>query len=230
MGGHQRTGIPGPVELFRAASGLPVAERAHLSGRLSSAPWARVVAAFRMNGTSLLDVGCGPGLLAHLLERAGYAGSYLGVDPDERKVDRARTWLAESPRREFRVAGVEGVPERGFDQVAIVDVLYLVPPSERAALVAAISSRLAPGGRLVALTSGGGPGWKRVVDRVQERLAVAVLGFTHGVIVAPCDGAEVAELLSRAGLLDVRVEDAGEGYLHGFELVSGLAPGSGPGS
>ena len=66
-------------------------------------------------------------------------------------------------------------------------------------LVAEVASRLAPGGRLVALTSGGGPRWKRAVDRFQERLAV-VLGVTRGAVVAPCDGAEVASLFSQAGL------------------------------
>lgn len=198
-----------------------MAERAHLAVRLTSAPWTRVVAGLRFDGSSLLDVGCGPGLLAYLLERCGYTGTYLGVDPDERKVARACTWLGQSPRRAFRAVGVEGVDESGFDQAAIVDVLYLVPPSERAALVAGVASRLAPGGRLVALTSGGGPRWKRAVDRVQERLAVAVFGLTRGDVVAPCDGADVASLLSQAGLLGVHVEDAGAGYVHGFELVSG---------
>ncbi|MBK9089791.1 MAG: class I SAM-dependent methyltransferase [Holophagales bacterium] len=220
MDGDLAKAIPGVSELFRRARALTVAERAHLVGRLSSAPWALVVGGLRLDGSSLLDVGCGPGLLAHLLERCGYAGTYLGVDPDERKVARARAWLGESPRRAFRAVGVEGVEERGFDQAAIVDVLYLVPPSARAALVAEVASRLAPGGRLVALTSGGGPRWKRAVDRIQERLAV-VLGVTRGAVVAPCDGAEVASLFSQAGLLDVRVEDAGAGYVHGFELVSG---------
>lgn len=214
-------GIPGVADVVRAAWPLGRAERLHLAGRLSSAPWARVVGSFALDGVSLLDVGCGPGLLAHLLEKRGYGGSYLGVDPDGRKVARARAWMGESARRAFRATGVEGVGERGFDQAAIVDVLYLVPPSGRSALVAEVVSRLAPGGRVVALTSGGGPRWKRAVDRTQERLAVAVLGITRGAAVAPCDGAEVAGLFSRAGLVDVRVEDVGAGYLHGFELVSG---------
>lgn len=221
MDGDLAKGIPGVGELFRRAQALTVVERAHLAGRLSSAPWALVVGGLRLDGSSLLDVGCGPGLLALLLERCGYAGTYLGVDPDGRKVARARAWLKESERRSFRAVGVEGVKERGFDQAAIVDVLYLVPPPARAALVAEVASRLAPGGRLVALTSGGGPRWKRSIDRIQERLAVAVLGFTHGEVVAPCDGAEVASLFTQAGLLDVRVEDAGAGYVHGFELVTG---------
>lgn len=212
--------IPGVLDVVRASKTLGRAERLHLAGRLSSAPWARVVGSLALDGGSLLDVGCGPGLLAHLLEARGYRGSYLGVDPDERKVARAKTWLKESERRSFRAVGVEGIEERGFDQAAIVDVLYLVSPEDRAAFVAEVASRLAPGGRLVALTSGGGPRWKRAVDRIQEWLAV-VLGVTRGAVVAPCDGTEVAFLFSQAGLLDVRVEDAGAGYVHGFELVSG---------
>ena len=227
MKAEKANGIPGVLDVVRAAKPLGRAERLHLAGRLSSAPWSRVVGRFALDGVSFLDVGCGPGLLAHLLGTLGYGGSYLGVDPDERKVARARAWLGESSRLAFRATEVEKVEERGFDQAAIVDVLYLVPPSGRAALVAEVVSRLAPGGRLVVLTSGGGPRWKRAVDRIQERLAVAVLGLTRGAVVAPCDGAEVAELLSRAGLHDVRVEDAGAGYLHGFELVSGRRRGPG---
>ncbi len=221
MSADETEKVPGLRQVLRASGSLGRAERLHLAGRLSSAPWARVVRRLARDGVSFLDVGCGPGLLAWLLEARGYAGSYLGVDIDERKVARAKAWVGESPRRAFRATGVERVGERGFDQAAIVDVLYLVPTEDRAALVAEVASRLAPGGRLVALTSGGGARWKRSVDRIQERLAVAVLGFTHGAVVAPCDGTEVAWLFSQAGLLDVRVEDAGAGYVHGFELVSG---------
>lgn len=176
--------------------------------------------ALRLDGTALLDVGCGPGLLAYLLDACGYTGSYLGLDPDERKVARARAWLPQSSRRSFLAGGIENVAEAGFDQAAILDVLYLVPRSARAGLVKDVVSRLAPGGRLVVLTSGGGPAWKRAFDRLQERLAVAVLGLTRGAVVEPCDGAEVAALLEAGGLVDVRVADAGAGYLHGFELVS----------
>lgn len=218
-------GLPGVLEVAGAARALPPAARAHLAARLSSAPWARVVGAVSLGGSALLDVGCGPGLLAYLLARRGYGGTYLGVDPDERKVERARAWVGETPRRSFRAGGVECVPEKAFDQAVIVDVLYLVPRPSRAGLVAGVANRLLPDGRLVALTSGGGPRWKRALDRVQERLAVAVVGMTKGAVVEPCDGDEVAALFLGAGLVDVRVESVGAGYLHGFELVSGRRRG-----
>lgn len=213
--------------LLRASSALSPAERAHLAVRLLSAPWDRVVGAVEAGAGPLLDVGCGPGLLAWLLGTDGFRDRYLGVDPDPRKVARARAWLGESETRGFRAARVEEVAEGGFGRVAIVDVLYLVPRGARAGLVAAAAARLAPGGRLVVLTSGGGPAWKRAVDRLQERLAV-LLGVTRGDVVDPCDGREVGALLSGAGLEDVRVEDAGAGYAHGFELVSGRKPATPP--
>lgn len=223
MSGPAPRGKPRARELLRAAARLTLAERAHLLGRFWSAPWDRVVASVEEGAGPLLDVGCGPGLLAYLLGRSGFPEEYLGVDPDPRKVGRARAWLGEGASRRFRAARVEDVAEAGFGRVAIIDVLYLVPRGARAALVAAAAARLAPGGRLVVLTSGGGPGWKRAVDRIQERLAV-LLGVTRGDVVDPCDGAEVAALLAGASLGDVRVEDAGAGYAHGFELVSARRP------
>lgn len=210
-------------DVRRAAAPLSAAERWHLDVRFRSAPWDRVLSALEAEGT-LLDVGCGPGLLAYLLEREGFPGRYLGVDPDERKIARARRWLPASARREFRAGRVDEVEERGFSRVAMIDVLYLVAEAARGPLVTAAASRLAPGGLLVALTSGGGPRWKRTLDRVQERLAVA-LGITRGESVAPCDGASLARLFEAAGLRGVEVLDAGAGYLHGFELVRGRAPG-----
>lgn len=212
--------LPGPVQLFFASRALGPGERAHLAVRRWTAPWDRVVDAVADAERSVLDVGCGPGLLAWLLAARGFAGRYVGVDPDGRKISRARAWLGETPARSFVEGRVGALGEDGVDRAALVDVLYLVPREARPALVAQVAARLAPGGRLVVLTSGGGPRWKRTVDRLQERAAV-LLGVTRGEVVAPCDGAEVAALLEEAGLVGVRVEDVGAGFVHGFELVRG---------
>ena len=224
-GGRRPPLVLGPDEaraLSRASAPLSLAERAHLAWRFGSAPWPQVLASLERDG-ALLDIGCGPGLLAHLLVRAGFAGRYTGLDPDPRKVDRARRWLEEGENRRFITGSVESAPRGAFAQAALIDVLYLVPPPERPAFVGSALGALAPGGLFVALTSGGGPRWKRALDSVQERLAVG-LGVTLGGAVAICDGAEIAALLRDAGLVGVAVADAGAGYVHGFELVTGRKP------
>ena len=208
--------------LLRAAATLTLPERAHLVLRFRSAPWTKVLGVLEPRG-SLVDFGCGPGLLAHLLSRAGFSGTYLGLDPDARKVDRARRWLPETAARKFQAGGVDAAPPSAFSQAALIDVLYLVPPGERAGFVSRSVRALSPGGRFVALTSGGGPRWKRRLDAAQERLAVG-LGITRGAAVATCDGEEVADLFVRAGLADVGIADVGRGHLHGFELVTARRP------
>lgn len=208
--------------LRKAAVALTLPERAHLSLRFRSAPWTKVLGVLESGG-ALVDFGCGPGLLAHLLSSAGFSGTYLGLDPDPRKIDRARRWLPETAARRFQVGGVDTPPPGTFSQAALIDVLYLVPPGERPGFVLRAARALSPGGRFVALTSGGGPRWKRRLDAAQERLAVG-LGITRGAAVAPCDGEEVADLLIRAGLLGAGIIDVGRGSLHGFELVTARRP------
>ncbi len=208
--------------LWKASASLTPPERAHLALRFRSAPWTKVVGVLESGG-ALADFGCGPGLLAHLLARAGFSGTYLGLDPDPRKIDRAHRWLPETATRTFQVGGVDLAPSAIFSQAALIDVLYLVPQGERADFVSRAAHALSPGGLFVVLTSGGGPRWKRRMDATQERLAVG-LGITRGAAVAPCAGEEVAGLLFRAGLEVVGIADVGRGYLHGFELVTARRP------
>ena len=226
-GGSGETATAGAIargtsaDLWREAASWPLAERLHLAGRFQSAPWERILARLPREG-SLLDVGCGPGLLAWLLAREGFAGTYLGLDPDGRKVERARRWPLPAGRFSFEKGRAQEAPRGAFTAAAVVDVLYLVPPRERAGFAAGVVSALCPGGLLVVVTSGGGPPWKRALDRAQERTAVAI-GMTRGEAVAPCDGAEAARVLEGAGVCDVRVETIGNGYSHGFEVASGIA-------
>lgn len=215
--------VAGPVskaELRTVVPRRPLRERQHLLLRFGAFPWDRVLPALDLE-SSLLDVGCGPGLLSYLLSRCGARGSYLGIDPDERKIARARRWPGEDVRNAFRVAKVGEVPRGAFQQVALLDVLGLVPKPERHAFLAAAVRRVAPGGRFVAVTRGGGPGWKRAVDAVAAR----ALRLRRGAAVAPCDGSELAGYLRSSGLESIEVRPIGDGYLNGFELVTARMPG-----
>lgn len=208
--------------LWRETGSWPVAERLHLQARYRTAPWRRILDAIAPEADTL-DVGCGPGLLAWLLERRGFAARYVGLDPDPRKVGRARRWPLDPARFTFREGGISGAGGGAFVQVAVVDVLYLVPPAHRAEFIADVARSLSPGGRAVFVSSGGGPAWKRRLDLAQERAAVA-LGLTRGEALGVCDGDETARLAVAAGLGEAAIVDLGEGYVHGFELVTAVAP------
>lgn len=102
----------------------------------------------------LLDLGCGIGLLAHVLRGSGATQAYRGVDFDAKKVARARDAAARRQLRDtaFDTADLSrGVPaHRG--SVAILDMLQYLPEPLQSNVVSGAIACLAPGARLVIRT------------------------------------------------------------------------------
>jgi SAM-dependent methyltransferase len=107
------------------------------------------------SGESVLDIGCGTGLLLTELALRGHRGRLLGVD-----VSRGALALAEkaavalaargSDAPEFRLSSDPGDwPQGPFGVVCMVDVMHHVPPAAKEAFLAAALSRVAPGGTFV---------------------------------------------------------------------------------
>ena len=124
-------------------------------GKLGSDPlYPGVVEALRGTSAPLLDLGCGIGLLAHALRRAGVALPYRGVDNDAVKIGhavRARD-NARLPDVAFDVVDLaRGLPAHQ-GSVALLDVLQFVPPQAHGAIVDAAIAMLVPGARLVIRT------------------------------------------------------------------------------
>ncbi len=113
-----------------------------------------VVAALRDCPSPLLDLGCGPGLLAHALRDGGLEMPYRGVDNDAGKIAVARRAAARAALLdvEFDVVDLAAGLPRHTGSVAILDVLqYLSDDDQQRTLDAAIAM-LAPGARLVIRT------------------------------------------------------------------------------
>lgn len=128
---------------------------------------------------TLLDLGCGPGLLAHAALAARPTLRVTGVDASARAVEIAREAV---PAAAFVVGDAETPPAGEYDRVGALSLLSLLP-DKRAAL-AAWSQALAPGGRLV----------------VADGLAAA--GFANGP--GPLTETGIAALAGHAGLAVVR--------------------------
>jgi len=159
-----------PWRRYRAESRLT---RLHLQIRWWAAPFDAVVAALPDEGT-VLDVGCGHGLLA--LAAARPLRPVVGVDVDPDRIAAARR--AADGNARFEVLGE--LPDGPFAAITVVDVLYLLPPERQRALLHTLADRLEPSGRLVVKEMGVRPRWKVSLTRAQEWLATGPVGLTTG--------------------------------------------------
>jgi len=102
-------------------------------------------------GASVLDAGCGPGLLTIPIARAvGPQGSVFAVDIQAGMIQRARDAAAQAdlPNITFLITGLgEGkLPAASFDRALLVTVLGEIP--DRPAALREIFTSLKPGGFL----------------------------------------------------------------------------------
>jgi SAM-dependent methyltransferase len=145
IGGHSRTegALARALERYKAA---PFGERLFLRGRAFLADLAAVERRLPARGL-IVDLGCGRGLLANLLVEASPDREVVGIEPDARRVAIAR--LTERPRLRFESGDAIDAVLPPCDAVAIVDVLYLLPPDAQARVLGRAAEAVQPGGRVV---------------------------------------------------------------------------------
>jgi 2-polyprenyl-3-methyl-5-hydroxy-6-metoxy-1,4-benzoquinol methylase len=183
-------------EVVRRFAGEPVDVRIHTAVRALSCPFGELVAAVP-RGSRLLDYGCGHGVFAGLA--AAHADARVtGVDIDERKVAVARRRA--DPSATFCVIETGSVPAGPWDAVALVDVLYLLPPPAQRDLLLRLAAELAPGGVLLVKEMHTGSRLKTAWMELQERVMVDALQRTRGTELAFTDPAHLLQALTDAGL------------------------------
>lgn len=109
---------------------------------------ARLLDAMATPGSTILDAGCGAGRITHALSVRGHR--VIGVDADPLLVEAGRE---QHPDADLRVLDlVELTPDVGgpFDLIVCTgNVMPFAQPGTERAIVAAMASVLAPGGRAV---------------------------------------------------------------------------------
>lgn len=122
--------------------------------------WQRLLSWLPAQG-SLLDAGCGNGRLAHLLDHAGRAVDYVGVDATAELLAEARRQasLLQHVRATFVAADITApgwqqlLPQSSFGTVALLAVLHHLPGWRlRREVMAGLASLLEPGGQMIVST------------------------------------------------------------------------------
>lgn len=208
------------LSLYRSA---PLADRVHVRVRWATCPF-RAVAAELPRAGSVLEVGCGHGLLSNYLALASPDRRVTGVDVDTEKLEVARA-AAKEAGLDCTFEPVEGaaLPDGPFDGIAIVDVLYLLGAEDQRSLLRSCAGRLAPGGVLAVKEMAPTPRWKATWNVVQETASVKILGITEGEQLTFLPPADLAAAMVQGGLT-VRDRPIHRGYPHPHHLLVGRKP------
>ena len=121
-----------------------------------------------LSDLSLIDIGCGGGLLCEPLARLG--ARVTGIDAGERNIAIARNHAAQSELRiDYRTATAESLAAAGerFDVVLSMEVVEHV--ADPAGFLAACAALVAPGGLLIVAT----------LNRTAKSFAFAIVGAEY---------------------------------------------------
>jgi 2-polyprenyl-6-hydroxyphenyl methylase/3-demethylubiquinone-9 3-methyltransferase len=160
-----------------------------------------------LGGAQLLDVGCGGGLLAETLARAGAQVTAIDLAPS--MIETARLHALDSGLQiDYRVEAAEGLKSPGkFDVLTCMEMLEHVP--DPAASIAVLARLVRPGGHVFIST----------INRNFKSFALAIVGAEYLAGLVPRGTHEYERLLkpseiarfARAAALDV-VDIAGLRY------------------
>lgn len=118
-------------------------------------------------GLSLLDIGCGAGLVSEPMARMGF--DVCGIDPAEENVAIAQEHASKGGLTiRYRATTIEHVPEgERFDVVTLLEVVEHVP--DVGAIVAEAARRLKPGGLFIGST----------INRTLKAYGLAIIGAEY---------------------------------------------------
>lgn len=198
--------------------------RLHTALRAWSAPLDAVVGAIPETAKSLLDVGCGHGLVANEFALRHPDARVLGIDLSDTKIAAAAASIGGRPNLEFRHVALQNVPERGFDAVSLVDVLYLVPVAEWTPFLRHCFTRLAPGGTFVLKEVVTEPRWKFERIKLQEFISTRVVRITKGDVMHFETPPQLKQRLLDLGFEDVGIHALDRGYATPHVLLVARRP------
>ena len=206
----------------------PRRSRVHTSIRWWTAPFTELELEVPLAG-DILEVGCGHGVFTVFLGVSSRARRVVGIDIDSEKIALADSAVSGLRPGEADVSfavspsGIIPVIEGGWRSIVFADVLYLIHPDDRAAILARCFDALAPGGLLIVKEVDTRPRLKALVAQFQELLATRVLRITRGDHLEFPSLADLESLLGNLGMATI-AKHIDHGYVHPHCVVIGTKP------
>ena len=168
------------AEVLRWYKAAPFSVKLHILIRRWTLPLDRLLKYVPPTVTNVLEIGTGYGLVLFVLaeKRKHYKTevTMAGTDIDERKLEYARLAAdGNQARIEFAAQAAAG---NHWQAVLMVDVLYLLTPTEHRATIKQALDSLVGGGSLLIKEMAFEPAWKFRLIRLQEFIAVNILRIT----------------------------------------------------
>jgi 2-polyprenyl-3-methyl-5-hydroxy-6-metoxy-1,4-benzoquinol methylase len=174
-GGTTTAALERAVHRYRGSS---LTTRAHVHGRAFLSDLAFVDRYVPRHGF-IVDLGCGHGLFANLLVESSAGRRVLGIDADERKIAVARSTVDERESIRFERRDIVHEPIPKCDAVTIVDVLYLLPPSDQEEVLRKAAAALSENSPLVVKAQESAASPRFALTYAQELVATSI-GLTQG--------------------------------------------------
>lgn len=124
----------------------------------------------------MLDIGCGYGVISHLVSSQCPDRTIIGIDMSSRRIEAARRSVSQEKNMEFRVADIRETQIPRCEAVIMIDILSMLSYQAQKRLVSRCYENLRSGGVLVIKDTCKSPYWKYAYayfeDMIKTKLRV----------------------------------------------------------
>jgi 2-polyprenyl-3-methyl-5-hydroxy-6-metoxy-1,4-benzoquinol methylase len=135
----------------------------------------------------IMDVGCGYGIISHLLSSACPGRSVIGIDMSSHRIEVAKSGVDQRGAVEFHTADIREFQIQPCNAVVMIDVLYMLSYRDQERLLTQCYESLCDNGVVLVKDNSKSPYWKYAYAYVEDVIKTRLRIY----------GKEVTENLSR---------------------------------